>query len=1007
MSTSSEEIRKGFGNPPEEYRPRTRWWWPGNAVTKEEIAWELQQMHEKGMGGVEICSVWNMYEKGNIPYLSEEWLDIVKYTIQTAKELKMSVALTFGPGWTFGGFWVKPDDRSKSLVPAWVEVDGPKAFKQAVPGSDWVPTLIGLPFTETLPSEIPSIDWMKQKLVALIAGKIIGEKLEEKSLTDLTSKVKENHLDWEVPDGRWRIMAFWQRFTGQQNQAQNYKPENWSLDHFDKAAVERYCNYLGGKFYEAFGEEFGKTVDSFFCDSFEVMVLPNGTYWSDKLLDEFRKFKGYNLTRYLPALWWNIGDLTPRIRYDFNEFLDYITIEWFFKPYNGWCEKNNVQARIQPYFYVEELVKGAGMTHRPECEITHAYFDVVINPRKAVSSGAHLYGRNIVSAEAYTFLHMERYRETLEELKIATDGFVRDGVNQIYNHGYPYSPERDVAPSRQVPWANLINHQNIWWKYYPHLTSYISRVCYMLQQGEFVADIAIYTPQATAWTKRTSGHAPPEMPFSFPILNYGDLGRKLVANGYDFDVINDDVIQDRAKVQDGKIKVRHNEYKILILPAIEAIPLETMKFIREYVQAGGILIALDTLPKSSVGTENQEKSDQAIQQMVQELWGTIRPGMFMFGISSHSFGKGSTYFFPGVITREFFSQSGAFFKVLRNHLTPDFDLEEMKEEGFPFLDGRKESEGLTFVHRRIGDTDVYFVTNMQDKPSDIPITFRVKGKLPEEWNPYTGQTSMIYYYNVTNEGIRIPLRFKAYESTFILFVPGNDQLHVTATNLTRVEDLTGNQLRGLTDENGLITVTLKKNRTSKTVTKQVQELAAPYAVSGTWKLTLEGKDFPKIKKTLINLASWTEDPKIKHFSGTGRHEIDFDISNDYIQKDIKLTLDLGKVGNVAEVELNGVKVGTAWMRPYRLDITKAVKQGRNHLVVLVTNTLINRVSGFKEPPPVPKELVPKYGSIPTDYVDGAEQLERSEIGFKPLPPSGLMGPVRIVAEKKVTITFAL
>jgi len=998
MSTSSEEIRKGFGNPPEMYRPRTRWWWPGNAVTKEEISWELRQMHEKGMGGVEICSVWKMYEKGNIPYLSEEWLDMVRYAIQTARELRMSVALTFGPGWTFGGFWVKPDDRSKSLVPAWVEVDGPKTFKQEVPGSGWTPSVVYMPF-EFRASEPPT-DWMKQKLVSLVAGQIVGEKLNENSLTDLTSKVRENHLEWEVPDGRWRIMAFWQRFTGQLNQAQNYIPENWSLDHFDKESIERYCEYLGGKFYEAFGKEFGKTVDSFFCDSFEVMVLPNGIFWSDRLLDEFKRFKGYELARYLTAIWWNIGQLTPHIRYDFNEFMDYITIEWFFKTFNGWCEEHNVQARIQPYFYVEELVKGAGMTHRPECEITVPSFAVIMNPRKSVSSGAHLYGRNIVSAEAYTFLHMERYRETLEELKIVTDGFLRDGVNQIYNHGYPYSPERDVAPSRQVPWANLINHQNIWWRYYPYLTSYISRVCFMLQQGEFRADIAVYTRQATTWTKRAGMLAPPGegFPDFFSLmLNYGELGKILVANGYDFDIINDDVLQNRAEIHDGKIKVRNNEYKFLILPNIEAIPLETMEFIREYVQAGGILIALETFPQSSVGTKDYEKNEKAIQQIVQGLWGTIRPGMFMFGLPSHTYGQGRAYYFRGVITgfpdNPFPEGRNELIKVLRDHLTPDFALE-----------GMKESEGLTFIHRRTGDIDIYFVTNIQDKPSDIPVTFRVKGKLPQEWNPFTGQTSRIHHYSVTNEGIRIPIHLEAYESTFILFEPGKDQLHVTATDLTRVEDLTENQLTGLTDENGLITATLRKNTISKTVTKQVRELPAPYAISGTWKLTLEGKDFPKIEKTLINLASWTEDPRTEHLSGTGRYEIDFDIPNDYIQKDIKLTLDLGKVGNVAEVELNGEKVGIAWMRPYRLDITTAAKQGRNHLTVLVTNTLINRVSGFKEAPPVPEELVPRYGRAPTDYTGGADAL-RSEIGFKPLPLSGLMGPIRIIPMKRVTISL--
>ena len=77
----------------------------------------------------------------------------------------------------------------------------------------------------------------------------------------------------------------------------------------NKGAMQRYCDYLGGKFYKAIGKEFGKTVDSFFCDSFELANAASGIYWSTGLLDEFKKFKGYDLTPYLPAIWWQVDDI--------------------------------------------------------------------------------------------------------------------------------------------------------------------------------------------------------------------------------------------------------------------------------------------------------------------------------------------------------------------------------------------------------------------------------------------------------------------------------------------------------------------------------------------------------------------------------------------------------------------------------------------------------------------------------------------------------------------------
>ncbi len=76
--------------------------------------WELEQMREQGHGGVEIQIPWRMYAKGNIPYLSSEWLEMVGFAIRKAAELDLEVAMTFGPGWSFGGFWVPPGERSRA-----------------------------------------------------------------------------------------------------------------------------------------------------------------------------------------------------------------------------------------------------------------------------------------------------------------------------------------------------------------------------------------------------------------------------------------------------------------------------------------------------------------------------------------------------------------------------------------------------------------------------------------------------------------------------------------------------------------------------------------------------------------------------------------------------------------------------------------------------------------------------------------------------------------------------
>jgi hypothetical protein len=123
--------------PARTYRPHTRWWWPGSAVTAEGITRQLEQMRAQGLGGVEITCVWEWYAKGNIPYLSPQWAAMVRHAVQTAARLDMEVSLTFGPGWDLGGVWVPPEDRSKVLAPAWVDLDGPATFDGPLPEYKW------------------------------------------------------------------------------------------------------------------------------------------------------------------------------------------------------------------------------------------------------------------------------------------------------------------------------------------------------------------------------------------------------------------------------------------------------------------------------------------------------------------------------------------------------------------------------------------------------------------------------------------------------------------------------------------------------------------------------------------------------------------------------------------------------------------------------------------------------------------------------------------------------
>jgi hypothetical protein len=221
--------------------------------------------------------------------------------------------------------------------------------------------------------------------------------------------------------------------------------------------------------------------------------------------------------------------------------------------------------------------------------------------------------------------------------------------------------------------------------------------------------------------------------------------------------------------------------------------------------------------------------------------------------------------------------------------------------------------------------------------------------------------------------------------------------HVTYSNYLKVVRVGENSLEALAARDGV-------HSASTGTTRQVavvEGLPAPFEISGEWRLVLGGEGFPRVEKTLSRLDSWTNDPSTKHFSGTGRYTIAFELPSSYVAEDIELRLSLGDIGNVGDVQLNGARAGVIWMRGQTLNVTRLVKPGKNNMVVLVTNTLINRVAGWKKTPPLPSELAATYGRGHSDETSTTQRL----YGFGPLPLSGLLGPVRITPLKRVRMKW--
>jgi hypothetical protein len=820
----------------------------------------------------------------------------------------------------------------------------------------------------------------EDRLIAVVAAREVDGVLLPESLQVITDRVKDRRIAWQAPEGSWRVMAFWSTFPD----------DSPTVNHIDKQAMAHYVDYLGQRYVAAVGDEFGKTVDSLFGDSFEVPIHRNGIYWADSLPEEFRARKGYDLVAHLPALWWELGEITPKVRYDVNDVLHQVGMEAFYGTFVPWCKAHGVKSRVQPYGFVTDVLEGSGAVDIPEMEITAGekdavpWFDTRIGPREYVASGAHLYGRNVVSTEAYTFLHWQPYRATLEELKIASDVFLRSGANKFYNHGFLATPEHDIAPTRGFYEAIHISPDNVWWPYYHLVSDYIARCCYLLRQGSPQADVAVYSPLANQWTQDAFNARRWTRDF-----DWGNLGGYLIANGYNFDLVNDDVLQRRASFDGALLKAGEMTYRALVLPNVAALPLETLRRVEAYAAQGGVVIALERVPEASCGTRDHAVRDREVRELSSRLFGKASGPR---AADAHAYGEGSTYWLTRVLFRgdpldQVRSSLDPFLNALRRHVTPDMALDLVNED-------LRENEGLCFVHRRQDARDIYFVTNVQDRAIDLPVAFRVAGAAPWEWDPYTGVVRPRHEYREQDGVTHVRLRLAPYESTFVVFEKGDARPHVVGTSLAGVEDIDDQNVTAWADRAGEHYLRLDSSDLRRV---SVSNLPAPYRITTPWQLVLEGPGFPRYGTVLDELVSWTLLPEAKHFSGTGVYSTEFDLPEAYTGENVQLELDLGHVGNVAEVTLNGKLLDTVWMRGQRLVLP--AQAGRNRLEVRVTNTLINRVSGLGEFPPVPEELQPRLGRGLQDATSPANALR----GFEPLPPSGLLGPVEVVPYARVRV----
>ncbi|MBN1909727.1 MAG: hypothetical protein JW818_08310, partial [Pirellulales bacterium] len=396
-----------------ECRPWTYWWWMGNAVNRPELTRHLEAYRKAGMGGVHIVPIYGARgaEPQYVDFLSPKWMDLLAHTVDEADRLDMGVDLTPGSKWPYAGPWVKDEDSPKMVLFAEYEV---------VPGEH-----LNKPVQR---KDIKGNPALLQCLMAYSSS-------DKNKILDLTKHVdKSGRLDWTAPKepaGKWTLYAVFQGRTYRRLSRAAPASEGNVMDFFSQKALK---NYLV-RYDEAFaGYKGKKMVRAFYNDSYEV----SRANWTDRLFEEFKKRRGYDLKRHLPALQGKgDADEVARVRSDYHETISDLMLDAFTVPWVQWANGKGALTRNQAHGPPASILDLYAASDIPAAEtfgtswLEHVgqeplpgsprgYGGNDILTLKFASSAAHVAGRPRTACEVCTWLG-EHFRVPLRHAKAQID----------------------------------------------------------------------------------------------------------------------------------------------------------------------------------------------------------------------------------------------------------------------------------------------------------------------------------------------------------------------------------------------------------------------------------------------------------------------------------------------------------------------------------------------------------------------------------------------------------
>ncbi|WP_263381257.1 glycosyl hydrolase [Granulicella arctica] len=571
--------------------------------------------------------------------------------------------------------------------------------------------------------------------------------IAKSDIVDLTAKMAaDGTLDWTPPAGRWTVLRMGYSITGITNHPAPPEATGPEVDKLNRADVQAYFAHYLDNYKDATGgnmgtEGHGKGLRFVITDSWEA-----GTQnWTNDMLAEFRKRRGYDATPWLPALAGRVIGSSA----DSDHFLwDYRrTIEELLAENHYAVIADLLHARGMGQYgeshesgratigdgmemkRADDVPMSAMWVQRPGVNENNFGYNADIRESASV---AHIYGRPFVAAESMTAA-ANPWGWSPATLKPTADKELAMGLNRFVIHSSVHQPltgpggsnTGSPAPGLTLgPFGQWFNRNENWAEQATPWITYLSRASYMLQQGSFVADIAYYYGEDSNVTAIFGDHAPD------------------VPSGYNYDYVNADILEHKLRVdKESLVTDSGMRYRVLVLDKYAGhMSLPVLHRIQELVKQGAIVIG-----KAPTDDPSLADDTAAFSAAVRELWGSGSE-------SDRKVGKG---------------------RVLSSD-TVDAALKSLDVAADTTYTKAAPNSEILFVHRRTAGADIYFVDNRSAQAIDTNASFRITGKAPELFHPDTGVIAPVGFV-ASNGRTSLPLSLEPWGTVFVVFRHGTKE----------------------------------------------------------------------------------------------------------------------------------------------------------------------------------------------------------------------------------------